>query len=278
MRIENPVSAQVLTARPSPTDPGFSKNDLVDRIRARGVLRVGVDVPTVPFAFYNLEQELVGYDVARAHSLAQMLGCRLEFVPLNPATLAQDLDRGVFDLAMSRISIQPDKLNVMAFSDPYLTLHAGLVVKDYRETEFSSIQAIRQIKNLRIAVPAGALDASKIANYFPQAQIVPVQHADDFFLNENADALWTTAEEGSAWSLLYPAYSVVVPSPGISQELLGYAIAKNNSEMLDVLHLWLTLAKENGTAQKLYDYWILGKQTSPVYHWSVIRDVLHWVE
>ena len=280
MRIQDRVPAQVLTDRPgaSTANTNSVKLSVLTRVRQSGVLRVGVDVPVIPFAFYNLDQELVGYDVARAHSLAQMLGCRLEFVPINPATLVQDLENGVFDIAMSRIAIQPDKIQTLAFSNPYLTLHLGLVVKDYRVDEFETLDAIRQMRPLRIAVPVGSLDSATIQKYLPQAQIVPVQHADDFFLQENADALWSTAEEGSAWSLLYPNYDVVVPTPALGAELLGYAVAINNSDMVNLLNLWLAGSKENGNAQALYDYWILGKQTNPVYHWSVIRDVLHWVE
>ena len=279
MRIQDAVPAQVLPAQPSSSVANLdaSQTSVLARVRQRGVLRVGVDLPIIPFAFYNLDQELVGYDIARAHSLAQTLGCRLEFVPLHLATLAQDLENGVFDIAMSRIAIQPDKIQTLSFSNPYLTLHVGLVVKDYRAEEFKTLDAIRQINPLRIAVPEGAQDLAKIKNNFPQAQIVLVQHADDFFTQENADALWTTAEEGSAWSLLYPNYAVVVPTPMIGAEVLGYAIAKDNPDLIDVLNLWLTLSAENGTAKKMYDYWILGKQTHQVYHWSVIRDVLHWV-
>ena len=279
MRLQDTVPAQVLPDEPrsSVANPSTSQTNVLARIHQRGVLRVGVDIPALPFTFYNLDQELVGYDIARAHSLAQILGCRLEFVPLHPATLAQDLNAGVFDIAMARIAIQPDKIQALSFSNPYLTLHVGLVVKDYRAEEFKTLDAIRQMKTLRLAVPEGAQDLAKIKTLLPQAQIILVQHADDFFALDDVDALWTTAEEGSTWSLLYPDYGVAVPTPMIGAEVLGYAIAKDNPDFIDVLNLWLTLSKENGSAQKLYDYWILGKQTTRTYHWSIIRDVLHWV-
>jgi hypothetical protein len=39
------------------------------------------------------------------------------------------------------------------------------------------------------------------------------------------------------------------------------------------------MKEKDGTIQKAYDYWVLGKQFKKKQpRWSVIRDVLHWVE
>ena len=45
------------------------------------------------------------------------------------------------------------------------------------------------------------------------------------------------------------------------------------------MNSWLTLKRLNGTLEQLYDYWILGidpRDKAP--RWSVIRNVLCWVE
>jgi hypothetical protein len=42
---------------------------------------------------------------------------------------------------------------------------------------------------------------------------------------------------------------------------------------------WAILVREDGTADELHEHWILGggaRIRGP--RWSVIRDVLHWVE
>jgi len=39
------------------------------------------------------------------------------------------------------------------------------------------------------------------------------------------------------------------------------------------------LQRKNGTIQELYDHWILGRNAQPTQpRWSVIRNVLHWVD
>jgi ABC-type amino acid transport substrate-binding protein len=45
------------------------------------------------------------------------------------------------------------------------------------------------------------------------------------------------------------------------------------------VNLWLELQRADGTIDRLYDYWILGKEpegNNP--RWSVMRDVLGWVD
>jgi hypothetical protein len=49
--------------------------------------------------------------------------------------------------------------------------------------------------------------------------------------------------------------------------------------MLDFLNTWIILKKKDDTIERIYDYWILGrgaKKKEP--RWSVVRNVLHWVE
>jgi hypothetical protein len=49
--------------------------------------------------------------------------------------------------------------------------------------------------------------------------------------------------------------------------------------MLLALDTWLLNAKGNGTVNTLYRYWMLGQvqETQPP-RWSVVRDVLGWMD
>ncbi|MEO2175620.1 MAG: hypothetical protein ABGY96_16130 [bacterium] len=42
---------------------------------------------------------------------------------------------------------------------------------------------------------------------------------------------------------------------------------------------WLVLKKKDGTVDRLYSHWILGGGAlTKEPQWSIIRDVLHWVD
>ena len=88
-----------------------------------------------------------------------------------------------------------------------------------------------------------------------------------------------SAEAGSAWTLLYPSYAVAIPHPDVIAIPIAYPLPKGDQEMVEFVNSWLLLKQKNQTIQSLYDYWILGKNAVPKQRrWSVIRDVLGWVE
>ena len=114
-------------------------------------------------------------------------------------------------------------------------------------------------------------------------QIVPisVDRATDFFTGrgERVDALAFSAERGSYFTLLYPAFAIAVPHPLTIRFPLAYPVARRDLELARFLGTWIDLQRKNGTIQALYDHWILGRDARPKEpHWSVIRNVLHWVK
>jgi ABC-type amino acid transport substrate-binding protein len=136
------------------------------------------------------------------------------------------------------------------------------------------------MKSPRIGVPDLPSLAIKLKEYLPHAKIVKLQSIREFFSTKNdLDALLLTAQRGSAWSLIYPDYSVVIPQPDIVDVPLAYAMDWNDHDMADFISAWVELKKKDGTTDKLYKYWILGESKAfrkP--RWSVIRNVLHWIE
>ena len=96
---------------------------------------------------------------------------------------------------------------------------------------------------------------------------------------EDVDALVFTAEGGSAWTLVYPEYSVAVPQPDIFRLPLAYPTARDDETFVRFLSSWVELKTKDRTVERLFGHWILGQATrrkEP--RWSVIRDVLGWVE
>ena len=94
-----------------------------------------------------------------------------------------------------------------------------------------------------------------------------------------ADGLLISAEAGSAWTLIYPDFQVVLPFKRVAGWPLGYATAAGDREFLRFLDLWVDLMQSEGLISRLRDHWILGRTAvAKKPRWSVIRDVLHWVE
>jgi ABC-type amino acid transport substrate-binding protein len=67
-------------------------------IRQRGTLRVGYDPVNLPFSFFNLDGELVGFDIELAERMAESFGVKAEFIPVEWPELPEMLADGVIDV------------------------------------------------------------------------------------------------------------------------------------------------------------------------------------
>ncbi len=281
-RIDRPVEAVVFQdtfPNPDPLKPGET---LLERIRRRGILRVGFNEDKLPFAYLSERGELVGFDVDMAHALAQDLGVRIEFVRFDRSKLAAQLEDDSFDVVMSGLVGTLERAGAFPHTRPYLEVTLAMVVRDYRAREFRSADAMRRMPELRI----GFVDLSRgfverLRSELPRAELVELTTNRAFFeeSRDTLDGLLISAESGSAFTLLYPEFEVVIPDmPRVALPLF-YAIGSNDPEMRDLLEHWIELKKGDGTMQELYEHWVLGRDRGPQEpRWSVIRDVLNWVE
>jgi ABC-type amino acid transport substrate-binding protein len=250
-------------------------------VRARGRLRVGYSDSQPPYNYFNARGDLVGFDVEMAHALAGELGVGLEFVPVPRERLSEVMAAGLCDVAMCGIAVTTERAEQMDFSPPYLDETLAFVVRDERRTEFSSAESIRKSSGLRIAVPNLPYYLQLAKREFPSASIVPVTNPEDFLTGRegSADALALPAERGSFMTLLHPDFSVAVPHPLAIRIPLAYPVARHDLGMVRFLATWIDLKRKDGTIQALYDHWILGREArAPKPHWSVLRNVLHWVD
>ena len=115
--LHEPVESTVART-PSPA-PETSLPPL-ETIDARKVLRVGFLPDALPYAFFNKDGGLVGFDIELAHRLAREMGVTLAFVPVDRQTMAAQLADGYCDLVMSGVVVTTDRAREILFSDSYL--------------------------------------------------------------------------------------------------------------------------------------------------------------
>ncbi len=95
----------------------------------------------------------------------------------------------------------------------------------------------------------------------PGAEIVPLGSAAEFFdgSRNNLDALITSAESGSAWTLIHPKFTVVLMPGGVTRWPVHYPIAGHDQVLAEFMNDWIVLKKGDGTIRRAYDHWILGR-------------------
>jgi ABC-type amino acid transport substrate-binding protein len=227
--------------------------------------------------FTNASGDLVGLDVEMALQLGRDLGVQVELVPVGRDIFERGLDPSQCDLVMSGTAVTSYRSLQVLFSTPYLDETLAFLVRDYRRTQFASWDEIRAARGVRIGVPSLAYYLQKVGAELPRAQIVRVDNPDQLFEPRDPplDALLLTAERGSAYTLLHPEYSVVVPKPGIVKVPLAYIIAGHDAALAHVVDTWIDLKRKDGTLDELFGHWILGRSATPhKRRWSVWDDVL----
>ncbi|PWT82067.1 MAG: hypothetical protein C5B57_09325 [Blastocatellia bacterium] len=252
---------------------------VLDRVRDRGVVRVGYFEDGLPYAFVNRRGELVGFDIDMALQLARDLGARAEFVPVRRTVLAEGLESDICDLVMSGVAVTADRSLRAQFSASYLDETVAFIVPDNLAATFSDWSNVRAMKHLRLAVPRDPYFLKKIREELADVEIVPIDRLDDMFMphHQPVDAIVATAERGSAYTLLHPEYSVAVPKPRPFKVPLAYVIAGRDSAMAAMVSTWIELKRKDGTIDRLFAHWILGQDSEPKRpRWSIVDDVLHW--
>jgi ABC-type amino acid transport substrate-binding protein len=262
---------------PVPLEPGQSR---IERLTQRRVLRVGFDPDQFPFAFYNQKGELVGFDIEMAHELGKDTFARIEFVPVPLNEIRQRLEDDHVDIVMSGLFGSLGRAAEMGISEPYLQVHPGFVVLDGDEKTFESLKRIRQEDDLVIAIIDETI-AVGVHRFLPDATVKRIEAAQEFFESPEpiADALLVSAEAGSAWTIAYAGYNVVVPRGLRFGVPLVYALPRDDRDFRQFINHWIDSVQREGTVDKLYDHWVLGRQDEDrPPRWSIIRDVLGWVE
>jgi Na+/H+-dicarboxylate symporter/ABC-type amino acid transport substrate-binding protein len=256
----------------------------IKQIKQRGVIRVGYLPDRLPWTFTGPEGELKGFDANMAWMLANDLEVGLEFRPIDPQRVAEQLQSGQIDIVMSGFPLTPVKMYEMQFSEPVLELTAAIAVRDYKRHLFQDIKQIRRIEGLELGVVTGragggAYYASWLRDRLPDATITELTDQSEFFEHRDGtlDGLVTSAEGGSIWAIIHPGFSIVVPSDDLVAVPMAYPVADESLE--NFVNNWLHLKRANRSIEALRRHWLQGEsQVERKPRWSVIRDVLGWVE
>ena len=279
--LREPVEATVARTPSPPPKPVNAQSSPLEDITERRVLRVCYLPAALPYAFFNQQGDLVGFDIELAHRLAREMGVTLAFVPAGRAHLPRLLAEGYCDLAMSGVLATTMRAREMLFSESYLDETLAFAVRDHQREQFASWDAIRDLGAITIVAPDVPYYVDKVRELLPRA-VIKVESQDNLHLpiaDTHVDALLLPAERGSAWTLMYPEYSVVVPAPDPIRVPLAYPIGKRDELFASFMNTWIALKRKDGTLDAAYKHWILGQNAVPRQpRWSIIRNVLHWVE
>lgn len=138
-------------------------DDLLDQVKQRGTLRIGLEGTFPPFNSKAPSGELVGYDVDIAKAVAAKLGVKPEFVTTEWSGIIAGLQANKFDVIVNQVGITDARKQVLDFSPAYTYSAAQLIQRKDDTRQFKSLD---DLKGKKLGVGLGT-------NYMDMAKSVP---------------------------------------------------------------------------------------------------------
>lgn len=139
-------------------------------VRRVGLLRVGTTGDYAPFSD-DRGGELRGLDIGLAEALAQAWGVQVVFVRTSWPTLMEDLAKRRFDLALSGISITPERSRQADFSAAYYFDGKTPIARREDAARFSTLAQIDQ-PGVRVIVNPGGTNERFVREHIQRATLL----------------------------------------------------------------------------------------------------------
>ena len=239
----------------------FEKSTVLDRIAQRGFLRVGYFRDDLPYSFHNNDGKLVGFDIEIINILADDLGVSVEFVRIFHNQAKKLLSSGYLDITTG-VPVTPKNMKEFTLTVPYSSQTMAFLVKEDRRKEFSNWKNIFSRDDLIIGIPEMFYSENIVRRYFEKLTVWEISTPRLFFKEkyEKIDAMLFGAATASAWTLINPEYTVIVPKPARPKISMAFAINTNDNTFEIFMRNWIVMMQKNQTIDELFSYWIAGNK------------------
>lgn len=234
----------------------FTKHHLLDSILQSKTLYVGFNSPIKPFAYKDNER-LLGHDIELAHMLARDLQVNIIFIPFAFIHLTTLLANHNIDIALSGIAVTKARLKLINFSNSYAQSSHIMVAKDHMLSYVSTKASIKK-HNIKIMALAGSSFYEEAVNLFYPLHIIAIDTYDDFLNKDDNSGLYWGSLSASPFILTHPAYGFTNIDHHIVEDI-AIALPHDAEDLLNYINEWLSLMKNSGELDELYNKWILAQ-------------------
>jgi polar amino acid transport system substrate-binding protein len=245
------VGAQTkATANPTP-----AADDAVwTNIKTTGVMNVGISIDYPPFEYYNDQYQADGFDVALIAELSKRMGIAANVQNITFDGLFGALELKQIDMAISAISITPERQEVVNFSRPYY-LEVWAVLS--RQDTNMVITNPNQLAAFRVGVQRGTVYEGWIQKNLVDTGIMP---ADNLLVYNLADEAVRDLTElrvdlvmvGAAAARAYATeQNLRIAGRSTVPDKLGIALRKDSPQLQDEINRTLLEMQQDGTLGKL---------------------------
>ena len=212
-----------------------------------GQLLVGTDTPFPPFEI-GQPPDISGYDIEVLNAIAEDLGVEVTYQDTSFDTIFRDTANGQFDTAAAASTITPERQEKVNFTDPYYEAQQALLVP-----EGSDIATTADLAGKIVGTQDGTTGETYANDETEASEVRGFPEGPD------ATAALTTGQVDAVIIDQPVAVDAVEKEGGVeiaeeipTNELYGFAVAPDNTALLDAMNEALTKLKDDGTLAELY--------------------------
>ncbi|MEY8711243.1 amino acid transporter [Mangrovibacter phragmitis] len=237
----------------------------LDKIKSSGVVVVGHRESSVPFSYYNNEQQVVGYSQDFSNAIVDAIKTKLnmpnltvKLIPITSQNRIPLLQNGTFDFECGSTTNNLERQKQVAFSDTIFVIGTRLLVK-----KGSPIKDFEDLKGKNVVVTSGTtsevlLHKLNDEKHLGMRIISAKDHGDSFRTLESGRAVAFMMDDallaGERAKAKKPGDWVIVGTPQ-SKEAYGCMLRKNDPEFKKLMDDTIAKAETSGEAEKWFEKW-----------------------
>ncbi|MCC8189909.1 MAG: transporter substrate-binding domain-containing protein [Planctomycetes bacterium] len=217
-------------------------------------IRVAVPQGSPPFGYVGTDMRPVGYDIDMATIIAQDLGVAVEIIPVTSTNRVPYLTSGKVDLIISSLGKNPEREEVIDFSDAYAPFYCGVF-----GPAGTAVAGPEGLDGASVAVTRGSVEDLELTALVSSA--VDVRRFDDVSVAVSA---YLTGQVRFLAVGNVVAGSVNAQNPDKAMDLqfilknspCYVGIAKNQPDLTEAVNSVIAAAKRDGRLAALSEKWL----------------------
>ncbi|MET1026428.1 MAG: cystine ABC transporter substrate-binding protein [Dongiaceae bacterium] len=234
--------------------PQVQADQLLDQVKGRGTLQVGLEGTYPPFNYQDESGNLTGFEVDFANALAAKLGVKADFKPTKWDGILAALDAQRFDVIINQVTITPERQQKYDFSEPYTVSGIQIIVRKGDEAKISKPD---DLAGKAVGAVVGSNYEKWLKDNEPKADIRTYDDdasRDQDLLVGRIDAVINDRLVAAERVKQYQGKLAVAGEPFAKQEQ-GIALRKGNPDFLAAINKAIDDFRTDGSLAKISEKW-----------------------
>jgi len=184
-------------------------------------------------------------------AIGEKIGREVEFQDTSFETIFRDVGQGKFDVVASAATITPEREKEVAFSDPYYLSEQAIVVK-----EGSEITGLADLEGKTVAAQQGTTGLALGKEKANAGELRPYPEGPDAINALKAGTVEAVIIDAPvAQHAIEEEGGIEIAENVPTEETYGFALAKENTELLKEINKGLEEVIADGTYTKIFEKW-----------------------